>query len=220
MRCCTAHALYRSKLWQQDHRQHPQNSNPDGSMLEGTAQRIGRPLEVVERKPKAEDTARKTWTKVFIKKVMAIIDETPQRCGDPMVQSGGRWQTLSVAAGLGAGPQAQRDPGLASEGVLRLSTFLSLDPLLPTTWTRWTNTFWSYIENITNMTSHNTKTSLIAAIRRVIAELPPVFVEKASSNCGSVSRRWLTLKAATWNRCQFYCIIKLPELIFSIRIFK
>ena len=31
------------------------------------------------------------------------------------------------------------------------------------------------------MTSHNTKTSLIAAIRRVIAELPPVFVEKASS---------------------------------------
>ena len=33
------------------------------------------PLEVVERK----DTARKTWTKEFIKKVQAIIDETPQR---------------------------------------------------------------------------------------------------------------------------------------------
>ena len=32
---------------------------------------------------------------------------------------------------------------------------------------------WSYIENITNMTSHNTKASLIAAIRRVFAELPP-----------------------------------------------
>ena len=39
-------------------------------------------------------------------------------CGDPLVQSGGRWQTLGVAAGLGAGPQVQRDPGLASEGVL------------------------------------------------------------------------------------------------------
>ena len=49
------------------------------------------PLEVVERNPKAEDTARKTQTKEFIEKVQAIIDETPQRCGDPLVQSGGRW---------------------------------------------------------------------------------------------------------------------------------
>ena len=42
-----------------------------------------------------------------------------KECGDPLVQSGGRWQTLGVAAGLGVGPQVQRDPGLASEGVLR-----------------------------------------------------------------------------------------------------
>ena len=52
-------------------------------------------------------------------------------CGDPLVQSGGRWQTLGVAAGLGAGPQVQRDPGLASEGGLRLCTLLSLDPFFP-----------------------------------------------------------------------------------------
>ena len=84
------------------------------------------PLEVVERKPKAEDTARKTRTKEFIEKVQAIIDETPQRCGDPLVQSDGRWQTLGVASGLGAGPQVQRDPGLASEGVQRLCNLLSL----------------------------------------------------------------------------------------------
>ena len=37
------------------------------------------PLEVVERKPKAEDTARKTQTKEFIEKVKVIIDKTPQR---------------------------------------------------------------------------------------------------------------------------------------------
>ena len=54
-----------------------------------------------------------------------------KECGDPLVQSGGWWQTLGVAAGLGASPQVQRDPGLASEGVLRLSTLLSLAPLLP-----------------------------------------------------------------------------------------
>ena len=34
------------------------------------------PLEVVERKPKVEDTGRKTRTKEFIEKVQAIIDET------------------------------------------------------------------------------------------------------------------------------------------------
>ena len=44
MRRCTTHALYRSKLWQQDHCQHPQNANTDGSTLEGTAQRIRRPF--------------------------------------------------------------------------------------------------------------------------------------------------------------------------------
>ena len=40
---------------------------------------------------------------------------------------------------------------------------------------------WSYVENITNMTSHNTKVSLITAIRRVFAELPLTLVEKECS---------------------------------------
>ena len=40
---------------------------------------------------------------------------------------------------------------------------------------------WSYVENITNMTSHITKASLIAAIRRVFVELLLVLVEKACS---------------------------------------
>ena len=103
-----------------------------------------------------------------------------EECGDPLVQSGGRWQTLGVAAELGAGPQVQRDPGLASEGVLRLCTLLSLTPLLPRPEPSGL-LVWSYIENITNMTSHNTKSSLIAAIRRVFAKLPPALVEKACS---------------------------------------
>ena len=40
---------------------------------------------------------------------------------------------------------------------------------------------WSYVMNITNMTSHNTKASLIATIRWVFAELPPALMEKACS---------------------------------------
>ena len=43
-----------------------------------------------------------------------------------------RWPVTDPgAAGLGAGPQVLRDPGLTSEGVLRLFTLLSLAPLLP-----------------------------------------------------------------------------------------
>ena len=40
---------------------------------------------------------------------------------------------------------------------------------------------WSHVENITNMTSINTKASLIAAIHRVFAELLPTLVKKACS---------------------------------------
>ena len=54
-----------------------------------------------------------------------------EECSDPLVPSGGRWQTLGVAAGLGTGPQVQRDPGLASEVVLQLCTLISQAPLLP-----------------------------------------------------------------------------------------
>ena len=103
-----------------------------------------------------------------------------EECGDPLVQSGGRWQTLGVAAGLGAGPQVQRDPGLDSEGVLWLCTLLSLAPSSP-----YLNLLvyfiWSYVENITNTTSHNAKASLITAIRLVFTELPSALVEKACS---------------------------------------
>ena len=54
-----------------------------------------------------------------------------EECGNPLVQSSGRWQTLGVAARLSANPQVQRDPCLASKGVLRLCTLLSLPRLLP-----------------------------------------------------------------------------------------
>ena len=101
-------------------------------------------------------------------------------CGDPLVQTGGRWQTLGVAAGLGADPQVQSDPSLASVVVLRLFTLLSLAPSSPDL-NPLDYFIWSYVENITNMTSHNTKASLIAAIRRVFAELRSALVEKACS---------------------------------------
>ena len=119
-----------------------------------------------------------TSSKSSWKSIPGCVPGCAEECGDPLVQSGGRWQTLGVAAGLGAGPQVQRDSGLASEGVLRLCTLLSLAPSSPDL-NPLDYFVWSYVENITNMISHNTKASLIAAIRRVFTELTPALVEKA-----------------------------------------
>ena len=44
--------------------------------------------------------------------------------------------------------------------------------------------------------------------------------KRHAPSSGSVSRWWLRLKAATLNRCHLYYIIKLPELIFSIKVLK
>ena len=44
--------------------------------------------------------------------------------------------------------------------------------------------------------------------------------KRHAPSSGSVSRQWLRLKTATLNRCQLFHIIKLPELIFSIKVLK
>ena len=144
-----------------------------------------------------------------------------KECADPLVQSGGRWQTLGVAAGLGACPQVQRDPGLASEGVLRFVPF-SHWPRPPPTWTRWTTSL-----GHTSRTSPTwPPTTPKPAWSLPSAEYSPSSNRRLwkrhapSSGSVSVSRRWLRLKAATFNRCQLYYIIKLPELIFPIKVLK
>ena len=141
------------------------------------------------------------------------------RVGDLLVQSDGRWRTLGVAAGLGTGLQVQRDPGLASEEVLRLCTLLSLAPSSPA-WTRWTTSF-----------GHTSRTSPTWPPTTPKPVWSPPSTEYSPSSrrrlwkrhapsSGSVSRWWLRLKAATLNRCQLYYIIKLPELIFPIKVLK
>ena len=93
-------------------------------------------------------------------------------------------------------------------------------PLPPPTWTRWTTSF-----------DHTTRTSPTWPPTTPKPAWSPPSTEYSPSSCqhlwkkhapssGSVSRRWLRLKAATLNRCQLYYIIKLPELIFSIKVLK
>ena len=126
-----------------------------------------------------------------------------EKCGTPRVELGGWWQTLVVAAGVGAGSLVQRDPGLASEGVLRLCTLLSLTPSSPDL-NPLDYLVWSYVENITNLTSHNTKASLIAAIRRLFTGACgkgtlPVPDPYRSGDWDWKRLQWIDVSCTTWS---------------------
>ena len=93
-------------------------------------------------------------------------------------------------------------------------------PPPPSTWTRWTTSF-----------GHTSRTSPTWPPTTPKPAWLPQSAEYSPSSCrrlwkrhapssDSVSRRWLRLKPATLNGCQLYYIIKLPELIFSIKALK
>ena len=138
------------------------------------------PLEVVERK----DTARKTRTKEFIEKVQAIIDETPQRPIREITRDLGVSHTTVNAyvkedlkcrsyRRLTSQILTEKTKNLRLIKSVRAPSSPNLNPL--------DYFVWSYVENITNMTSHNTKASQIAAIRQVFIKLLLALVEKACS---------------------------------------
>ena len=107
-------------------------------------------------------------------------------------------------------------------GFRRSATTLypSLTGPTPSTWTRWTTSF-----------GHTSSTSPTWPPTTPKPAWSPPSAEYSLNSCrrlwkrhapssGSVSRWWLRLKAATLNRCQLYYIIKLAELIFSIKVLK
>ena len=115
-------------------------------------------------------TSSKVNTKVYLDVLKSVVIPWCNQV------AGGR--PLSVAAGLGAGPQVKRDPGLATEGVLWLCTLLSLaTPLLPLTWTHWTTSF----GNTSRTSPTGPPTTPKPAWSPPSAELPPALVKKACS---------------------------------------
>ena len=108
-------------------------------------------------------------------------------------------------------------------GFRRSATTLypSLTGLPPSsTWTCWTTSF-GHTSRISPTWSPTTQKP---AWSPPSAEYSPSsrrrLWKRHAPSSGSVSKRGLRLKAATLNRCQLYYIIKLPELIFSIKVYK
>ena len=138
------------------------------------------PLKVVERK----DTARKTRTKEFIEKVQAIIDETPQRPIQQIARDLGISRTTvnaCVKEDLKCRSYRHQTNQTLTEKTKSLRLIKSVRTPSTTNLNPLDYFIWSYVGNITNMTFHNTKASLITTINRVFTELPSALVQKACS---------------------------------------
>ena len=114
----------------------------------------------------------------------------------------------------------QRDPGLASERVLWLCTLLSLPPTPPSTWTRWTTLFGHMSRTSATWPPTTPKPAWLLPSAKYLPSSHWRLWKRHAPSSGSVSRRWLRLKAATLIRCQLYYISKLHELIFFNKIVK
>ena len=214
MHRCTCQALYRSKLIQQDHCQHPQITGTcPGWWKQSFRQRLlslvwfqvrATSCHLISSKSAWKSTPKCTWMSWRVWWSSGAI----------------RWPV----ADPGCGSRTRRRP--TSSKRLRLGfrgSATTLYPSLtgpspPPTWTRWTTSF-----------GHTSRTSPTwpptipkPAWSPPSAEYSPTFCrhmwKRQDPSFGSVSRRWLRLKVATLNRCQFYYIIKLAELIFSIKV--
>ena len=146
----------------------------------------------------------KVNTKVYLDVLKSVVI--------PWCNQVGRWQTLGVAAGLSTNPQVQRDPGLTLEGVLRLCTLLSLAPLLP----RPELAGLLHLVICREYHQHDLPQHQSQPDRRYPPSIHQHLWKRHALSSGSILR----LKAATLNKCQLYYIIKLPELIFSIKVLK
>ena len=93
-------------------------------------------------------------------------------------------------------------------------------PLPPPTWTRWTTSFGHTLWTSPTWPPITPKPAWSPPSAEYSPSSRRHFWKRHAPSSGSVSRRWLRLKAATLNRCQLYYIIKLPELIFSIKVLK
>ena len=142
-----------------------------------------------------------------------------EECGDPLVQLGGWWQTLGVAAGLSIGPQVQETQAWLQKECYNFVPFSHCPPP-PPTWTHWTTSFGHTSRTSPTWPPTTPKPAWSPPSAKYSLSSHQRLWKRHALSSGFISRRWLRLKAATLNRCHLYYIIKLPELIFSIKVLK
>ena len=199
--------------------QHPQHPNQGGSTPEGTAQRIGRPSgsggaeghhqENLDQGVHWKGPGNHWWNSP------AVYSKNYQRF---------RRLTLNCEIMYERGfellvLQSSEKPDLNWEDQENQANQVRQAPSSPT-WTRWTTSF--------GHTSRTSPTWPPTIQKPAWSPTSPDYSpgsrrrlwKRHAPSSGSVSRRWLRLKAATLNRRQVYYIIMLPEVNFFNKSFK
>ena len=180
---------------------------------------LDNPLEVVERK----DTTRKTRTKEFIKKVQAIIDQTPQWPIRQIARNLGISHTTGnacVKEDLKCRSYRRQTSQILTEKIKNLRLIKSVRPPPPPTWTHWTTSLGHTLRILPTWPPITPKPAWSPPSAEYLPSSCRHLWKRHAPNSGSVPRQWLRLKVATLNRCQLYYIIKLLELIFFNKSFK
>ena len=180
-------------------------------------------MRTVQRLREKKDPTRNTRTKEFIEKVQAIIDETPQRpLGQIARDLGVSHTTLNacVKEDFKCRSYRRQTSQILTEKTKNLWLIKSVRPPPPPTWSRWTSSFGHTSRTSPTWPPTTPKPSRSPPSTEYSPNTRRCLWKRHSPSSGSVLRRWFRLKAATLNRCQLYYIIKLPELIFSIKVLK
>ena len=93
-------------------------------------------------------------------------------------------------------------------------------PLPPPTWTRWTISLVHASRTSPTWPPTTPKPAWSPPSAEYSSNSHRPLWKRHAPSSGSVSRWWLWLKAVTLNWCHLYYIIKLPKLIFSIKVLK
>ena len=93
-------------------------------------------------------------------------------------------------------------------------------PTPPPTWTRWTTSFGHTLRTSPTWPPTTPKPAWSPPSAEYSPSSHRSLRKRHAPSSGSVSRWWLRLKVIKLNRRQLYYIIKLPELIFSIKVLK
>ena len=197
-----------------DHCQHPQNANPDSSTCRGWWKQSFR---------------LRLWSLVWfqvratschLKSSKLAWKSTPKctwMCWRVWWSPGAiRWPVADPGCGCRTAPahKSKETQAWLQKECYDFEPFSHLSPSSPDL---------NPLDNLFGYTSRTSPTWPPTTLKP--AWLPPSTEYSPSSrwrlwkrhapSSGSVSRRWLRLKATTLNRCQLYYIIKLPELIFQ-----
>ena len=129
-----------------------------------------------------------------------------------------RWPAADPGYSSRTQPTSPKRPRLGfRRSAMTLYPSLTGPPSSPT-WTFWTTLFGHMLRTSPTWPPTTPKPAWSPPYTEYSPSSRQRLWKRHAPSSRSVSRRWLRVKVATLNRCQLYYIIKLPELIFSIKV--